>query len=85
MSLPSNRAPQSHASVPAEVVGPDGAKLLGPMTLSGVVRTTKGFSVAVETIDKDGNRTVRLGISQTERQFVALEHRNMLGRLANTA
>ena len=82
MSRPSNKAPP--AAVSAAVVGPDGAEPTKPMTLTGVVRTTKGYAVAIATRDDAGNVSVKLGRSQSEKVYVALEHRNMLARLANS-
>ncbi len=66
-------------TVPIE--GPDGATPMTQMTLTGVVRTSKGFAVAVATITRDGAVTLKLRSSQSMREFVALEHK----RLAHAA
>lgn len=93
MSKPTRSAPSSPAVVAApplatvaapDIAGPDGAKPTRPMTLTGVVRTSKGFAVAQASIALDGTLTVKLGYSQSEKQFVAHEHAKGLARLANS-
>ncbi len=61
--------------------GPDGATPAAQMTLTGVVKTSKGYAVAVATIAKDGTVALKLRSSQSMREFVALEHK----RLAHAA
>ncbi len=56
---------------------PDGAAPHGEMTLTGVVRTTKGYAVAVGHVLKDGTVTITLGTSQSHKEFVALEHKRI--------
>jgi hypothetical protein len=55
----------------------DGATPVGPMVLTGVVRTTKGYAVA-RAVVKDGAAVVTLGHSQTHKEFVAMEHKKVL-------
>lgn len=70
----------------ARIESADNATPKGPMTLTGIVRTTRGYAVAIATLDAEGNvQTVKLGHSQTERQFVAQEHARGLSTLANRA
>lgn len=97
MSKPSRTAPSSPAPTASpppqpplatvaeqEILGPDGARPTKVMTLTGVVRTSRGFAVAYASIELDGTLTVRLGYSQSEKQFVAHEHAKGLARLANS-
>lgn len=56
----------------------DGGTPIGPMTLSGVVKTTRGYAVATATFDADGNATVKLGNSQAYPEHVAAEHKRIL-------
>ena len=83
MSRPKNEPPRLKWNPPGE--SPDDATPVGSMTLSGLVRTTKGFAVAVATFKADGGLTVRLGPSQTDRPSVAREHKRLLPGLANGA
>lgn len=64
MSRPKNQAP---ASVPT---GVDGATLVGGGTLTGVVKTTRGYALATATVMPDGTTVVTLGNSQAFKQFV---------------
>lgn len=57
--------------------GPDGATPTGAMTLSGVVKTTKGHAVATVTIAPDGSHAVKLGVSHAFKEFAAREHRGL--------
>ena len=57
------------------VAGPDGATPVGPMTTSGVVKTTKGYAVATVTVDEDGSLSVKLARSQAFKQYIAAEHK----------
>lgn len=71
--------------VPAEeprVVSPDGATPVGDMTLSGVVKTSKGYAVATATIAPDGSATVRLSHSQSSKEFVAAQQKRTAQVLA---
>lgn len=77
-------APPLATAVSQDIAGLDGAKPTRPMTLTGVVRTSKGFAVAVATFGLDGTLVVKLGNSQSEKQFVAHEHAKNLARLANS-
>jgi hypothetical protein len=61
----------------------DGASPERSMVLAGIVRTSKGFAVAVAELAADGTTTsLRIGRSQTIREFVALEHKKMLAPMA---
>ncbi len=55
-------------------VGPDGATPVGPMTLTGVVKTSKGFAVATAVFDGDSVKVTLAG-SQAFRQFVDAQHK----------
>lgn len=78
MSKPANQPPR-------KTVGPDGATLTGPVTLTGVVRTSKGYAVARAVVSPDGTAAITLGVSQVYREHVAHEHSRMLPGLANSA
>lgn len=61
------------------MIGPDGATVIAPMRLTGVVRTSKGFAVAQVTFGPDGAViSAALGRSQALKEFVALEHKRIL-------
>lgn len=69
-----------------KIESPDGVNVVRPMTLSGIVRTTRGFAVATVELAADGSvLSVKLGNSQSEKQFVAGEHVKMLPLLAGRA
>lgn len=59
----------------------DEATVVRPMTLTGVVRTSKGLAVATVVLDVEGNPTsVKVGRSQSVehgRPFVAREHKRL--------
>lgn len=60
------------------VTGVDGATAKGAMTVTGVIRTTKGFAVAEVVLSPTGDvLTIHVGVSQTERHFIALEHKRV--------
>lgn len=80
MSRPRNEPPLTAPS------GPEGATLTKDATVTGVVRTSKGFAVARVVISPNGAvKSVRLGLSQAERRFVAMEHARTLAQDANAA
>ena len=63
----------------ARVESPDDAALKGNATLTGLVRTTRGYATALVELAPDGSlMSVRLGLSQTEKRFVAIEHKRAL-------
>lgn len=73
MSRPKNKAPTEPP------VGPDDAFPVKSMALSGVVRTSKGYAVAVVTLSPDGEvLSLTLGRSQVGKQYVAAEHKNVM-------
>lgn len=53
------------------VTSPDGATVTGDMTLTGIVRTTKGFALAIATITAEGVK-VELGGSQAFKEHIAI-------------
>lgn len=65
------------------VVTVDSATLKGNATLTGIVRTTRGYAVARIELAPDG-AVVRIvvGPSQANKAFVAIEHQRMLAPLA---
>ncbi len=56
---------------------PDGATPVGTMTLSGVVRTTRGYAVAIASLGEDGSMVVTLGNSQVYPEHIASEHKRV--------
>lgn len=64
------------------VLSPDGAVPTGPMRLAAPVRTSKGYALAIAEIAPDGTvLKVKLGHSQTALEFIAREHKRVLGVL----
>jgi hypothetical protein len=61
-------------------VGPDGATPTKTMRMTGVVRTTRGYCVAIATVEPDGTFELRLGNSQSHQEFVHMEHKRVIGR-----
>lgn len=82
MSKPQNQPPKVAASTP-RLVGPEGATVTKPIAMAGMVRTTKGYAVAMVMINLDGTHTVKIGPSQSEKWCVAREHQRLLGPLAD--
>lgn len=72
---------------------PDGAMPSRPMVLTGIVRTDvqrvdgkPSFALAVAELTRDGEvRFVKLGRSQTEKRYVALEHVKSLVKASESA
>lgn len=61
----------------------DDAALKGNATLTGIVKTTKGYAVAMVELAPDGSLiTAFVGPSQANKVFVAKEHHRMLAPLA---
>lgn len=59
--------------------GPEGATLARDATLTGVVRTSKGFAVVRLVLTPGGAvKSCRVGRSQAQIDFIAAEHKNML-------
>ena len=68
---------------PVRVTSPDGAELKGNATVTGLVKTTKGFATAIVELTPDGSAvSVKLLLSQTEKRFVAIEHKREVMRAA---
>lgn len=65
-------------------MGPDGATLTKTGgVVTGLVRTSKGYAVATIELDGEGRTTsVRLGHSQTQKEFAAREHLRVVTREA---
>ena len=61
-----------------KLVGPDGASPVGAMTLTGLVRTSRGYAVASLVVEPDGTQAFRLGNSQVYPEHIAAEHKKML-------
>jgi hypothetical protein len=69
---------------------PDGFKLevaddaqLKPMVLTGLVRTSRGYAVAIAHVAADGSLTsFRIGPSQSEKRFAAIAHKEALVKAA---
>lgn len=68
----------SAAPKQAKAKGPDGATPVGTMRLTGVIRTTRGYAVAQETVDADGARSLVIGPSQAFPEHVASEHKRVV-------
>ena len=72
--------------VAPKVSAPDGATLVSAMTLTGIVKTSKGVAVLTAQLGPDGAvKSLKLGNSQDARfgkPFVAEEHKRMLASLA---
>lgn len=70
----------------AKTTGPDGAFTVGPFTLAGMVRTTRGYAVAISTFAADGSLiSTTLGNSQVApygKPFIAAEHVRLATALA---
>ena len=61
------------------LVGPDGASPTAPLSLTGVVKTSRGFAVARATFAPDGSLIgVELQRSQAFKQYVAAEHKRLV-------
>jgi hypothetical protein len=60
------------------IEGPDGAVPSGPLTLTGVVKTTKGYAVALVELSPSGAvLSATLRGSQTFPEHVAREHQRI--------
>lgn len=58
--------------------GPDEAYPVGNFELTGVIKTSRGFAVATITLSREGRVVeMKLGRSQTYKEFIALEHREV--------
>lgn len=79
----SNPPPRKHIQRPR---GADDATPVGSMTLSGVIRTTKGYALATAVFSPDGSLTsLALGISQAYphgKPHIAREHVRLATELA---
>lgn len=85
MSRSARRLELQDETAPAPT-GPDGAKPTATMVLTGLVRTSHGYAVAIEEIGADGQRlSLRLGRSQAIKNFVAQEHKRVLVAAAQKA
>jgi hypothetical protein len=64
----------------------DGATPTAPMRLSGLVRTSRGFAVARVVLRPDGTvESLELGPSQSQREYVAMQHKRLVVRDAINA
>ena len=73
MNLPGKKPAQT------EPKGPDGATPLRPMVLTGIVRTGKGYALATAVLTADGRvASVSLGHSQSQKEYIAIEHKRAL-------
>ena len=85
--------PKNESAKRAVVDSPDGALPSRPMVLTGIVRTDvkrvdgkPSFALAVAELMPDGEvRFVKLGRSQTEKRYVALEHVKSLVKASDAA
>ncbi len=65
------------------VASPDGATLKGNATVTGLVKTSRGYATAIVELAPDGTTVaVRLGLSQAEKRFVAIEHKREVVKAA---
>ncbi len=71
-------------SAPASsVIVRDDAKPAAPMVLTGLVKTSKGYAVAVATFEADGSlQSLEVGPSQANKVYVAMKHQRMLAPMA---
>lgn len=71
-----SRSERREAARPAPPTGPDGAIPVALMTLSGVVKTSRGFAVCRAVLRPDGTveRIELLGPSQARKEFIAGQH-----------
>ena len=78
--------PERQLPKPVRVTSPDGAELKGNATVTGLVKTTKGFATAIVELSPDGAVvSVRLLLSQSEKRFVAMEHKREVVKAAMRA
>lgn len=70
---------------PIRLVGEDGGALVGNATLTGVVKTTKGYAVATVYVSADGGIKAVLGKSQAFKEFVAQEQKRAAAAGASKA
>lgn len=74
-----SRTSRREESKPEPLVGPDGGTPTAPMVLSGVVKTSRGYAVALATLRADGTvERVELKGSQAFKQYVAAQHKNIV-------
>jgi hypothetical protein len=75
MARPKSAAPRPTAPEPADAHLRSDSVLVGPFKLSGLARTSNGWTVAVVELDADGKPTgpVQLGRTQAFPDFVAQE------------
>lgn len=67
----------------APVTLADEAALNGSATLTGLVKTTKGYAVAIAEFSPDGSLAqLVIGPSQANKIYAAKEHQRMLAPLA---
>lgn len=88
MSRPRNEPPRK-----VVIDTPDGALPSRPMVLTGIIRTDvkrqdgkPSFALAVAELTADGEvKFVKLGRSQTEKRYVAIEHVRSLMKASEAA
>lgn len=56
-------------------VGPDGATLVGDGTLTGVVKTSKGYALMTAEVAPDGSVVLTVSGSQAFKQFVVTQQK----------
>lgn len=77
MSRPRHAPPAPSKSTSYSSI--DGAELAAPMVLTGVVKTTKGYAVAIAKFHADGRLdSLKLQLSQAFKEHVAREHKKVL-------
>lgn len=61
----------------------DDATLKGNATLTGLVRTSRGYATAVAVFAPDGSVvSLKLGLSQAHKPFAAIEHKKAVIKAA---